>query len=260
MKSILPAKVRRFAVNKSLLLSQFDYNVSPTGWQNRSALQRLGNQYSDKTAVILGNGPSMRGFDLAQLDGLPCFCLNRGYLLWNDQHRSPEFLVVVNNLVISQFYNELSAVKAKAFAPWQFREFFVSDTLFFKERWEERFFRDVTRGVWFGGTVTFVALQLAYFLGFSKVVLLGIDHKFTFDGAPNTELLSSSDDPNHFSPDYFGPGVRWHAPDLQRSEQSYRLARACYEADGRRIIDATSGGACPVFERQPLGDALADDR
>ena len=56
-------------------------------------------------------------------------------------------------------------------------------------------------------------------------------------------------DLNHFSPEYFGGGQSWDNPDLENSEASYRIAREEYEKDGRRIIDATYGGACTIFEK-----------
>ena len=95
-----------------------------------------------------------------------------------------------------------------------------------------------------------VALQLAYFMGFSEVILIGVDHNFVEKGTPNkTEVRTAETDQSHFHPQYFPRGVRWQLPDLQRSEQAYALARAAFERAGRKILDATVGGRCPVFER-----------
>ena len=55
-------------------------------------------------------------------------------------------------------------------------------------------------------------------------------------------------DPNHFSPDYF-KGALWNNPDLALSESAYSIARRVYEKDGRRIINATPGSHCDIFER-----------
>ncbi|HTX92070.1 MAG TPA: hypothetical protein VMC09_12725, partial [Anaerolineales bacterium] len=109
---------------------------------------------------------------------------------------------------------------------------------------------DVTRPIYGGGTVTFAALQLAYYMGFETVILIGVDHNFVDRGTPNTTVLRTSDrDENHFHPDYFPAGSKWQLPDLRRSEIAYEIARQAYERSGRQILDATVDGHCQVFEK-----------
>ena len=103
--------------------------------------------------------------------------------------------------------------------------------------------------VWEGATVTNVCLQLAYHLGFKEAILIGVDHSFATKGTPNTTVQSQGDDPNHFSAAYFGKGFRWQLPDLETSEVAYRMARKAYEADGRKVLDATIGGKLDIFEK-----------
>jgi hypothetical protein len=108
---------------------------------------------------------------------------------------------------------------------------------------------DVRREIWEGATVTFVSLQLAYFRGFSEVILVGVDHSFSTPGPAHEKVVAAGPDPNHFHPDYFGKGVAWNLPDLETSELAYRMAKAAFEADGRRVRDATIGGKLTVFEK-----------
>jgi hypothetical protein len=110
--------------------------------------------------------------------------------------------------------------------------------------------------LWVGGTVTFAAMQIAYHMGFRRVVLVGVDHSFDFVGAPNAMLVATGPDPNHFTPDYFGNGAVWNAPDLPLSEFSYSIARDAFAADGREIVDATEGGNLKVFTKMKLDNAL----
>jgi hypothetical protein len=112
-----------------------------------------------------------------------------------------------------------------------------------------RFCQDITEGVHEGWTVTYVALQNAYYLGFFEVLLVGLDHSFVFEGEPNETRRLDGHDANHFSSDYFGGGQLWHNPDLGKSEESYRIAREQFERAERRILDATVDGACTVFEK-----------
>ena len=92
-------------------------------------------------------------------------------------------------------------------------------------------------------------MQLAYHMGFSEVILLGVDHSFTMQGKPHTAVVSEGDDPNHFAPNYFGKGFKWQLPDLETSEIAYRMAKQAFESDGRRIVDATIGGKLTVFPK-----------
>jgi len=86
-------------------------------------------------------------------------------------------------------------------------------------------------------------------LGFKEAILIGVDHSFATKGTPNTTVQSQGDDPNHFSVAYFGKGFRWQLPDLETSEVAYRMARKAYEADGRKVLDATIGGKLDIFEK-----------
>jgi hypothetical protein len=112
-----------------------------------------------------------------------------------------------------------------------------------------KFARDARGRLWEGATVTYVALQLAYHLGFEQVILIGVDHSFVTQGTPNTTVVSQGDDPNHFHAGYFGKGFRWQLPDLDTSERAYIMARQAYEANGRQVVDATIGGKLTVFPK-----------
>ena len=112
-----------------------------------------------------------------------------------------------------------------------------------------KFAPDARGRLWEGATVTNVALQLAYHMGFSKVILIGVDHNFANQGTPNTTVTSTGEDPNHFSGAYFAKGFRWQLPDLEASEAAYRMAQAAFAGAGRSVLDATVGGKLTVFPK-----------
>lgn len=119
------------------------------------------------------------------------------------------------------------------------------------------FSRDASRGICEGYTVTYVAMQLAYYMGFSEVILVGVDHKFAVQGKPNQLVESTGADASHFDPRYFAQGFKWQLPDLDNSEISYTLARDMFERSGRRIVDATVGGALDIFPKVQLEQILS---
>lgn len=229
------------------------------GRSSARALTRYRNRFRGQRAVIIGNGPSLQETDLSLLRKEVTFGLNRVYMLFDDLGFQTTFLVAINELLISQVADELSDVSSQKFFRWSSRRRFSSSdsTAFLHSRRTPGFMTDARRGVWEGATVTYVAMQLAFHMGFSKVVLIGVDHRFSTDGPAHKVVESAGSDPNHFDPNYFGRGFRWQLPDLEVSEYAYRLARAKYISAGREIVDATVGGALEVFPKASLAEVLA---
>ena len=231
--------------------------LSPLWYSSRRRLRELKGQHHGERCFILGNGPSLRQTDLSKLGGEFTFGLNRIYLLFPEMGFSTSCLVSVNDLVLAQCADELQALQLPRFVTWRARKFFTNDpqATFLDTDYtgQETFASDVTGRVFEGFTVTYVALQLAFHLGFSEVILVGVDHNFATQGPANETIISQGADLNHFSPDYFGKGFKWQLPDLAGSERAYRLAKQAYEADGRRIRDATIGGKLTVFPKVDFG-------
>ena len=95
-----------------------------------------------------------------------------------------------------------------------------------------------------------MCLQLAFFMGFSKVVIIGMDHFFKEKGIPaKAEIRTQNKDESHFDSNYFPKGVKWLLPDLEKSEFSYGIANTFYKNHDRKIIDATINGKCKIFEK-----------
>jgi hypothetical protein len=229
----------------------------------RTALERLAalkDIHTGRRAFIIGNGPSLKQTDLSKLAGEITFGMNRIYLMFPELGFSTTYLSVVNDLVIEQTASDLAAIQIPKFITWRSRRFFDPaqftgskytnlPTFLYTTYDAPHFSPDVRWRVWEGATVTYVTIQLAFHMGFSEVILIGVDHNYTTAGLPNTTITSAGDDPNHFSSQYFGKGFRWQLPDLETSEIAYRMARKAYETAGRRIMDATIGGKLTIFEK-----------
>lgn len=221
-----------------------------------SPLLRFHDQHRGERCVIVCNGPSLNRMELGFLRDEIVFGLNKIYLGLEKFGFYPRFMVAVNRKVIAQSAEELRKMNCVKFISDRGADLMPRDALTYhirtkgveKENPDKRFYRDVTEGIREGHTVTHVALQLAYFMGFSKVVIIGMDHNFPQTGKPNSELMMQGDDPNHFSPAYFR-GNKWDAPNLVGSEVSYRAALEAFRADGREVVDATLGGLCEVFPK-----------
>jgi hypothetical protein len=228
-------------------------------WRRESIrrLAMLKDAHKGQRAFIIGNGPSLKQTDLTKLKGEFTFGLNRIYLMFPELGFQTSYLVSVNDLVIEQCADEIAALPIPKFLSWRSHRFFenfhpssfILPTFLYTTYDNPTFARDARFRLWESATVTYVALQLAFHMGFEQVILIGVDHNFTTSGPVNTTITSDGDDPNHFAPNYFGKGFRWQLPDLETSEIGYRMARQTYEQAGRQVLDATVGGKLTVFPK-----------
>lgn len=217
-----------------------------------SRLALLRNRHAGERALLVANGPSLNRMDLRFLNSETTIGLNKIFLGLRDLGFYPRYLVAVNAKVLEQSAAELRKLTCVKFIAKRAAAFLPEDALTYHIDTSNppyRFCRDVTAGIHEGWTVTYAGLQIAYFLGFREVVLIGLDHRYRYYGTPNQASVLYGSDPNHFCCNYFGHGQEWDNPDLTQSEESYRIARRCFERDGRRIIDATVDGACSVFDK-----------
>jgi hypothetical protein len=228
-----------------------EWYLSPKRWGSVRRLQGFKNKHAGERCFILGNGPSLRKTDLSLLKDEVTFGLNRIYLLFDEIGFATTYYVCVNNLVIEQCAHEIEELPGPKFISWRARDLInlVPDMMFLRPLNGPRFCTDITKGIWEGATVTYVAMQIAYYLGFQEVILIGVDHSFETKGKPHTTVVSQGPDPNHFDPQYFGKGFRWQLPDLETSELAYHLAKYEFARDGREIVDATVGGKLQVFHK-----------
>jgi len=231
-----------------------------------SQLAALKDAHRGKRCFIIGNGPSLKHTDLSNLRHEYTFGMNRIYLLFPQLGFTTTYYLSVNNLVIEQCAEDILALPVPKFLSWRARDLiqptlitgggFSADRklIFLHTTYNgPRFAFDARQRLWEGATVTFIALQLAFHMGFKQVILIGVDHDFKTSGRPNTTVVSQGDDPDHFDRNYFGKGFRWQLPDLDTSERAYQMARLAYADAGREVVDATVGGKLTVFPKVEYG-------
>ncbi len=228
----------------------------PWRLESNQRLKKYQNRYSGKRCFVIGNGPSLKNTNLSFLRDEYTFGMNRIYLAFEEWGFQTSFLVSVNDLVIEQCHTDFSDLRIPKFFSWRSKDLLYPDsqpdinTHFLHTTYTGPKFNNlITNRFWEGATVTYVCLQLAFCMGFDEVYLIGVDHSFDTKGIANQTIVSSGNDPNHFSPEYFGKGFRWQLPDLDTSEVSYQLANRNFLSAGRQVFDATIGGKLEVFPK-----------
>jgi hypothetical protein len=221
----------------------------------RSSIQQLAgfkDVHRGQRCFVIGNGPSLKKTDLSKLRNEYTFGMNRIYLMFPELGFATSYFLSVNSLVIEQCAEDIRSLPIPKFLSWRSRQILhpTKDTIFLHTTYTGRkFATDARERIWEGATVTYVALQLAYHMGFDQVILIGVDHSYATKGKPNTTIISKGDDQSHFSAEYFGKGFRWQLPDLDTSEVAYLMAREAYNRDGRIVLDATVEGNLKVFPK-----------
>ena len=260
LKSALPTPVLQFARDTYDAFRRIPQLPSAYfhPWRRESIrrLAELKDVHKGKRAFIIGNGPSLRQTDLTKLKNEFTFGMNRIYLLFPEIGFHTTYFCATNDLVIEQFHEDILALPMPRFLAWRSHRHFSPTlqlsnlpTFVFTSYTGPRFSPDVRGRVWEGATVTNLALQLAFHMGFGQAILIGVDHNFTSKGDANKTVVSQGDDPNHVHPNYFGKGIKWQLPDLDTSEIGYAFARDAYQKAGREVLDATVGGKLTVFPK-----------
>lgn len=215
-----------------------------------------------RRCFIMGGGPSLKLIDPSLLRGEATFGVNAIYLVQEWLGFLPTYYVVEDKLVVEDRGAEIARMRG----PTKFYEPKFNSLIPPDEKTKNinvvadyrpysnfpYFSRNAARGVWCGGTVTYICLQLAYFMEFDPVYLIGIDHNYVKPASVMTKgqvWTSTENDPNHFHPDYFGKGKRWHDPLVDRMELAYKRAKEEYARVGRSILNATIGGKLEVYPR-----------
>ena len=258
IKQEITVNLYMFALKQ--VLRRMLWDIKPESYRSRKALKLMKDKYAGETAVIMCNGPSLLKVDFSALSNVYVFGLNKINLLFDKTEFRPDFIVSINPLVNDQnkeFFNStdiplfLDHAALATISNTNDNVHYLHSTIL------PSFARDVSMSVYQGYTVTYVAMQLAFHMGFSRVALVGCDHNFATKGPANQAVISEGADESHFDPRYFS-GVTWQLPDLIQSEISYLMALDAFQMDGRSLYNATDGGKLEVLPRISLIEFLAD--
>ena len=252
-----------FKAARALGLSRAYYGAYAACHRDLPAIAGFAARHAGQRCFILGGGPSLKLIDPSPLKNEVTFAVNGIFLIYDWLGFKPSYYVVEDFLVYADRWAEIRArVRASTcFFPEHFRHpaFTRGNHHYFRALYDfdpgagfPNFSLNAARILWIGGTVTYICLQLALYMGFKEVYLVGMDHNYhrpQHVQSVGDVWTSHGDDPNHFHPDYFGAGYRWHDPQVDRMETAYRKARDVYAAHDATVFNATRGGHLEVFAR-----------
>ncbi len=224
----------------------------------------LRNRFAGERIFIMGNGPSLNQTPLDLLENEFVFGVNRISLLFDRVSWRPTFFTAFDVRVVPDNKAEFAALDV----PFKFfsaryksmmgerENHYWYHTKAHYQGFEASFEPTVTySGFGGGGTIGVIAIELAFFLGFREMYLIGTDVSYSvpttvkqagpdqFGDGVKLELESTrDDDQNHFDPSYFGKDKKWHNPNVREMKIGFARAAAYVERRGGILRNATVGG------------------
>ncbi|MBN8247888.1 MAG: DUF115 domain-containing protein [Verrucomicrobia bacterium] len=244
---------------------------------NDARIHDLKDRHAGKRAFIIGNGPSLRVEDLHRLQGEITFACNKIYLAFDKTPWRPTYYSVVDELVAINNRDAIAKLPLTKILSTCVGKYFEESEA---DMWvwelsvpsyhetatgvdsgiEHPFSENLLVGFYGGGTVSYQLLQMAFYMGITEVIIIGVDFSFQVPTQTTTTevkdrsyrtALKSEGEVNHFHPDYRKPGEAWSVPNMAAQLRAYRAALKHYQAAGRRIVNASRQTKLDVF---PLED------
>lgn len=223
------------------------------------SIKKIRNIHKGKRCFIIATGPSLTLKDLELLHGEFTFGMNSIPKLYNKTTWRPTYFGiqdcnVYRNMerVILEVYSQadnvfVSDIIAQNFAiPSNFYQF-PYDTVYHDNQLEidkyfAKFSDDCYSIVYDGYSITYSLIQLAIYMGFSEIYLLGADCSYK-RGAKNHVVDSGNDDKNE-------------EKNHDKMIVGYQKAKEYADSHGIKIINCTRGGMLEVYPRKSLESVL----
>ena len=225
--------------------------------ENIKDMKNLKDIHKGERCFIIGNGPSLTPEDLDMLKEEITFSTNRIYKILDKTAWRPYYYCVSDNKIMNVCKDEINSLVAKkkflTLEPLVMYNMFATDypdAQFYHQKfhsgklgWTVPVFSDnIVKGITCGHSVTYICIQIAAYMGFSKIYLIGCDHTAPKDMVgKKTHFYELKNDSNY---------------EYALSNNSYKAAKKYAKKNGFEIINITRGGSLEIFERKKLEEIL----
>ena len=245
-------------------------------WKSVLNHLNLKDIHKGKRCFIIGNGPSLKAEDLDKLKGEITFAANRIFKIFPRTDWRPTYYICIDYLMYGIDYKEINHIDSKLrFVPLERAlaagEIYDEVTYYNRVvncvdikdgkivRGKEFAFSDNIEDVVYGGqTVLFDAIQIAAYMGFSEIYLLGVDCGYKLEVLENGSIVENNIEKNHFD-DSYDEGLEGKIAvvgTLYATRLAFEKAKESCEKKGIIIRNATRGGKLEIFQRVSLEDVV----
>lgn len=215
-------------------------------------IEAFHNIHKGKRCFIVATGPSLKMEDLDLLNERKeiCFSMNSIFYAFNETDWRPDFYVASDYRIFDEYKGILERLPIEnIFLNDTDKEFWknphINNFFKFHQHYEYCFDRfpkfsdDFSRKSYIGATVTYTCMQLAVYMGFKEIYLLGVD--FSYGGEKKNTKYSYFHKPEKTERTVKGF--------VKHVTLAYQSARRYTDTHGIKIFNATRGGKLEVFER-----------
>lgn len=230
------------------------------------------NSHRNQRCFIIGNGPSLAIQDLNHLENEISFACNSIYGLYKRTKWRPTYYCISDPLAARMIGLPKGASKIQGQYEYLFSGVInwrhlqrLKNVVLLKTKPGicddmkcAEFSNDAYKVIYNAGTVAYVMIQLAIYMGFSKIFLLGIDFSFSAERHHNgtVELndvqnhadLIEEEDVKYYQHIKTLTGYSYFA-DIDYQLWGYQAAKKYADGHGIKIYNATRGGKLEVFPR-----------
>lgn len=229
-----------------------------------SKFAEIKNSHKGERCFIVGNGPSLEMKDLELLIEEFCFGANQIFFAFEKTNWRPDVYLTVNADTLFAYYDiidelpcELKIIDGKALD----YGIEIKNALYLRHgnymKDEALFSEDISNYYYNGSTVVYTALQVAAYMGFKEIYLIGVDNNYAVEKKASGEQVKN-DIQNHFYKDEEDDKTAglYATANVDHLIQSFLIAKEYADKNGIKIYNATRGGKLEVFPRITLEDAL----
>lgn len=229
-------------------------------------LRLLKGKYSGKRCFIIGTGPSLKISDLEMLAHEITFGTNRIYELFDQTEWRPTFYVNQDHDLVCTFEDKIKNINANiVFLPIDYKDKFEGDKYRFfvlkhKEFYPHKapFSLDISKFLAQGFTVTYGAIQIAIYMGFTELYLLGVDHNYNISRDAKGRPVVQDNTDNSYAKGMNSYVNMSNLPRIEETTIAYETAEKISRSHRVRIYNATRGGKLEAFERVNLEQILEE--
>lgn len=230
-------------------------------------IEKYKEKYKGERCFIIGNGPSLSPKDLDLIKNEKSFAANRIYNIFPKTEWRPSFYVSTDMDILRQEQEQVRMLSLPVkFITYNAKKFFGDRKdiiyLFIKGSFELVRNKFVQKGVsenvaMFSEktqTVTCVSMELAMYMGFTRIYLLGVDHNFSKYVNSSGKLVEDRSIQNYFEGMQGGDSQAILYTD--DTTACYKVVKQYADSCGVKIFNSTRGGMLEVYPRIKLEDIL----
>lgn len=237
---------------------------------NSEEIKKLREICKGERCFVIGNGPSLRGEDLDRLKDEKTFAFNRIYHIYESTEWRPTYYMVTDKSIIKQLLkekifdveSELAFVYSrKLYKKWNSKCMQIDlkgRTPIHKEKFVvEKLSESVDNFFSASQSVTINAIELAVYMGFKEIYLLGVDHNFAYEIDMNGNKVIKKNIEAHFRED---KDKNIYMSCKEALTKCYETCKSFADEHDVQIINVTRGGCLEVFPRNNVDNILCEKR